>query len=298
MAEARQVVGSDPAPEPDAGDRRSSADADDEIADDQVDGRRGRCRRVAEVHPGDVERVPAEFPDAEEALTTRDEALAPLEASLAGRSSGARRRAERGARPAAPQPVRAVRRRRARPRAGHPGRAATRRLAESASRTAAVAGGDGRRRARRSLDVAASWPRALGAALVEPFRQRIERSASRGRRRPRRARRAAASALPGVEGPAASTSWPRDAVLPAYGRGAFAGSRPGAPRALGRRPGRGSPAPTATTTPWPATSKGEAFPTGHRCPPAHAGLPLPAGRRLTPTPGSAADRAGRHARRR
>ncbi|MCO8125597.1 DivIVA domain-containing protein [Acidimicrobiia bacterium EGI L10123] len=278
VAKARQVVdaGTDAAEvEPDA---VAAADDDtvaavDAVEDDTVEGDTVAAgdepaeEAQAEDRPGgDVDRVPAEFLADEPALLARADALGPLETKLNRalkrrladeqnelldllRRSGTTTAAE--LLPDLPVQVDGYAR-----------------LAEKHLQAAATAGGQA-----AGSEVAAdvtALARALGAALVEPFRRRVERSASEVDGDPdeldERLRALYREWKVQHIGPVAD-----DALLSAYALGTLTAAKPDGRVRWLIDPSQG-PCPDAQDNALAGeVGAGEPFPTGDPCPQAHPG---------------------------
>lgn len=272
VAKAREVVQAEP-PAADA----ESVDADEPIAEDepvagdQVDAAaddgpatedEDAVARSSEGR-GDVDRIPAEFLADETALATRTEALEPLDAALnralkrklADEQNELldllRRSGSTTATDLLPELAVQV--------------GSYAKLAEKHLRAAAVAGGgDG-----VAADVA-PLAEGLGAALVEPFRRRVERSSSEVDGDPdeldERLRALYREWKVQHIAPVA-----QDALLSAYALGTLRSAEPGGRVRWLIDPAQG-PCPDAQDNALAGeVAAGEAFPTGDACPQAHPG---------------------------
>jgi DivIVA domain-containing protein len=272
VAKAREVVGAEPAPETDPADVVEPADEPaDEAADAGADEGTDDAGVVAdEAEPavdarGDVDRVPAEFLADEGALTTRAEALSPLEVAL-NRALKRRLADEQN------ELLDLLRRSGATTAdtllpelAAQVGGYA--RLAEKHLRAAATAGGDAAGGA-ADVDVR-ELAEGLGAALVEPFRRRVERSAAEvddPDELDERLRALYREWKAQHIGPVAE-----DALLSAYALGTLRAAEPDGRVRWLIDPAQG-PCPDAQDNALAGdVGAGEAFATGDVCPQAHPG---------------------------
>jgi len=278
VAKARQVVETDAASETDtdadtevdgAADARTDevAEPADAVAPDDVgDGEQAEDAQADDRAGGDVDRVPAEFLAEEEALTARADALGPLETKLNRalkrrladeqnelldllRRSGITTAAEL-------LPELSV-------QVDGYARLAEKHLLVAAAAGSQAAGGD------VTVDVSAQ-AQALGAALVEPFRRRVERSASEVDGDPdeldERLRALYREWKVQHIGPVAD-----DALLSAYALGTLTAAEPDGRVSWRIDPSQG-PCPDAQDNALAGeVGAGEPFPTGDSCPQAHPG---------------------------
>lgn len=277
VAKARQVVEAGPdadvdaatepddaadAPDTPAADEVADAQAEDAETDDAGTGDAGADDRAG----GDVDRVPAEFLADEDALIRRADALGPLETKLNRalkrrladeqnelldllRRSGTTTAAEL-------LPELAV-------QVDGYARLAEKHLLAAAAAATQSAGSE------VAVDVSA-LAQALGAALVEPFRRRVERSASEVDGDPdeldERLRALYREWKVQHIGPVAD-----DALLSAYALGTLTAAEPDGRISWRIDPSQG-PCPDAQDNALAGEiGAGEAFPTGDSCPQAHPG---------------------------
>jgi DivIVA domain-containing protein len=269
VAKARQVVGAEANPAPEA--VTDGAEVEDEVAEEpdadvQPGNETADAAESERESRGDVDRVPAEFLADETALESRTEALTPLEGAL-NRALKRRLADEQN------ELLDLLRRSGATTAdtllpelsAQVDGYA---RLAEEHLRSAAAAGGSA---AGGGTDVdVAALAAALGAALVEPFRRRVERSASEvdgdADELDERLRALYREWKVQHIGPVAE-----DALLSAYALGTLRVAEPDGQVRWLIDPAQG-PCPDAQDNALAgAVQAGEAFATGDVCPQAHPG---------------------------
>ena len=280
VAKARQVVEAGPDADPDSDSDTEPDDAADDAgtvaADEAEDSESAEDAETDDAETddagaddragGDVDRVPAEFLADEEALTGRAEALGPLETKLNRalkrrladeqnelldllRRSGTTTAAEL-------LPELAI-------QVDGYARLAEKHLLAAAAAATQSAGSE------VAVDVSA-LAQALGAALVEPFRRRVERSASEVDGDPdeldERLRALYREWKVQHIGPVAD-----DALLSAYALGTLTAAEPDGRVSWRIDPSQG-PCPDAQDNALAGEiGAGEAFPTGDACPQAHPG---------------------------
>lgn len=269
VAKARELVGSEPEGEPTADGAEAEAepvvDEDAQPESDQADAADDVVEPERE-SGGDVDRVPAEFLADEVALEARTEALKPLDTAL-NRALKRRLADEQN------ELLDLLRRSGATTADTLLPELSTQvdgyaRLAEEHLRAAAAAGGIA---AGKAADVDVSDLAAgLGAALVEPFRRRVERSASEvdgdADELDERLRALYREWKVQHIGPAAE-----DALLSAYALGTLRAAEPDGQVRWLIDPAQG-PCPDAQDNALAgAVQAGEAFATGDPCPQAHPG---------------------------